>query len=222
MFRRIKAHIYDFLIPLLHKRWRKQCPFRDFTIISQDCMGGIIYNRLGMPFYSPTINFLFLGENFCKLAERPSYYFDFDAAPVSTENSPYPNSVTIKVSDIFIKCPHHNAPEDAASCWNRRRTRVNLNRMIIIANTWDLLGDPGFIERIAALSLPKIIFTADAKLKRNADFLWIGKNYHQNRVDESPHPLLKAGTLDNKMRLFERDFPIYKLIGDKLRQQDNR
>ena len=36
----------------------------NFTLISRDCIGGVVYNQLGLPFFSPTINLFFSPADF--------------------------------------------------------------------------------------------------------------------------------------------------------------
>lgn len=215
---RLRRLIYNIVTPVRNKIWRRQCKYRDFTIISQDCIGGIIYHRLKMKFLSPTINLLFLGANFCKLAEHPAFYFSHNAEAVDPAHSPYPECPTIRIVDIYAKCPHNPSAEDAAKCWNRRRTRANLNHAVIIANTWDLLGDAALVGQLESVPLPKIIFAVNSKQYHGDDFLYLGKKFRQTNIDQPPRPLLKAGTFDNRVRLFEKEFRFYKLLARKLRK----
>ena len=39
---------------------------KDFTIISHNCVGGVIYHDLGLKFNTPTINLFFMAKDFIK------------------------------------------------------------------------------------------------------------------------------------------------------------
>ena len=52
--------------PLILKKFRRQNKNTDFTIISQNCIGGVIYANLGLEFRTPTINMFIEDENFVK------------------------------------------------------------------------------------------------------------------------------------------------------------
>ena len=64
MFKRIRCIIYNYLALLSSKIftaiWFKMLRFKlhnkEFSLIAPNCIGGIIYHRLGVEFKSPTIN----------------------------------------------------------------------------------------------------------------------------------------------------------------------
>lgn len=47
----------------------KKIKNKEITLISQNCLGGVIYHDFGMPLNSPTINMFIEDENFVKLVE---------------------------------------------------------------------------------------------------------------------------------------------------------
>ena len=49
-----------------------------FTLIAQNCVGGVMYHDLGLKFLSPTINTLIQGDDFVRLC---SSFEDYMAAP---------------------------------------------------------------------------------------------------------------------------------------------
>lgn len=55
--------------------WRRRNKNVNPTIISQNCIGGVIYSDLGLKFSSPTINMFIEDNDFVKLAENPRQYF---------------------------------------------------------------------------------------------------------------------------------------------------
>ena len=64
----------------LHRKiMQKRNKNMDFTIIAQNCIGGVIYSDLGLQFLSPTINMFIEDENFVKLVENLEYYFSISA-----------------------------------------------------------------------------------------------------------------------------------------------
>ena len=136
---------------------------KDFTIISQNCIGGVIYNDLGLEFKTPTINLFIEDENFIKLCENPKHYFSIDAEPkIEDYVDPIDNRIhypKIKVDDIEICCLHYKDCNSAVESWNRRRKRVNFDNMYIIANTWNLHNKKELVERLNKLKYKKIIFS---------------------------------------------------------------
>lgn len=47
---------------------------RDFSLISNNCIAGIIYHDLGLPFRTPTINLFFENDDFFRFADNLEYY----------------------------------------------------------------------------------------------------------------------------------------------------
>lgn len=142
--------------------YRKRNQNYDFTLISQNCVGGVIYSDLGLPFYSPTINLFIEDENFVKLAEHPEYYFSIKAEPLMDKFiDPVDSSISypkILVGDIEICCLHYADCQDAIDAWERRRKRVNLDNIYVIGNSWNLHGDLKLIERLSNVDYPTKIF----------------------------------------------------------------
>ena len=134
---------------------------RDFTIISQNCMGGLIYHDLGLQFKTPTIDLVIRGENFIRLVENLQEVLSVPAVPgrerIPGEN-PYP---TIRASDVEVCGFHYPTCAEACEAWNRRRERVNLNNVFVIANAWDMDDDPALMEKLVRASDYKTIVFSD-------------------------------------------------------------
>ena len=48
----------------------------DFTIISSNCLGGVISHKLGLKFMSPTVNLFIEPSSFVKFCKNLTYYFE--------------------------------------------------------------------------------------------------------------------------------------------------
>ena len=48
----------------------------DFTIISSNCIGGVISHKLGLRFMSPTVNLFIEPSSFVKFCKNLTYYFE--------------------------------------------------------------------------------------------------------------------------------------------------
>lgn len=147
------------------KKFRKSNRQSHITFVSQNCVGGVLYRMLGIPFSSPTINMFIEDENFVKLAENPAHYFSTDAEPYEEchrEEGETPLEYpVIKVDDILLCCQHYKNCGEAVEAWNRRRKRVNLDNIFVISCSWDLHERPDLIKRVAECKYPKVIFTLD-------------------------------------------------------------
>ena len=141
-------------------RWRKALQTSDFSIISQNCIGGCIYHDLGMQFKTPTVDLLIRGEEFVRLVENLEACLSVDAVPMGMERLPdgtaYP---VIGVNGLQAHAIHSESADAAVDAWNRRRRRVDYGNIFIIACMWDLDDDPALARRLARCGYPTVIFS---------------------------------------------------------------
>lgn len=150
----------------LHKEsLRRKNKNTDFTLITQNCIGGVIYNILGLEFKSPTINLFIEGENFVKLVENLEYYMSVEATPKEEcYVDPIDSSISypkIAIDDIEICCLHYKNCQEAIDAWEKRRKRVNLDNVYVIGNSWNL-QDEALIGRLLENKYKTVIFTMKA------------------------------------------------------------
>ena len=117
------------------KRKRNLClklKSKDFSIISNNCWGGAIYQKYGLEYRSPTAGLYLLGHDFVKFAERLDHYIacELEFIPweessyyeVIKNNKPYP---VARLDDIEIYFMHYPTEKEAAEKWYRRAKRIN-------------------------------------------------------------------------------------------------
>ena len=63
---------------------RKKIKNKEFTILSNTCIGGIIYNDLGQRFLSPTINLYITPKDFVEFLENLDDYLSSEIEPVKS------------------------------------------------------------------------------------------------------------------------------------------
>ena len=125
------------------KYYQKRIPNSpdDITIISSNCLGGIIYHDLSKQFLSPTINLTFESKDFLRFCEH------LDSLPLSTlvedtnNNHPYPVgllSMPCLVNPIRIHFVHYSTFEDAKKTFEKRSKRINPNKTILLFSILDL------------------------------------------------------------------------------------
>ena len=147
-------HVRTIMVKCHKYRIRKKIVNQKVTIISQNCIGGVIYNLIGQEFASPTINLFISGDNFIKLVENLDYYMSIPAKPLCDKYvDPKDSSISypkILVGDIEVYCQHYIDCNDAIAAWERRRKRINLNNVLVIASSWDLNADEKLIQRVCS------------------------------------------------------------------------
>ncbi|WP_295729294.1 DUF1919 domain-containing protein [uncultured Limosilactobacillus sp.] len=107
---------------------------RNFSIISSNCVAGLIYHELNQRFLSPTINLDIQPHDFLKLVTNLRYYLT-EAELVEISNSGYPYPVgqlgagTQAIRLFFI---HYADFQTAKLKWQERSQRVNYNNLYFI------------------------------------------------------------------------------------------
>lgn len=163
--KKLRNAILKVTSPIYDKNYRKHNKQTDVTFVSQNCVGGVLYHMLGLEFKSPTVNMFIEDENFVKLAENPKHYFSVDAEPYEEKHIDENDSSlcypVIRVDDILLCCQHYANCEDAVNSWNKRRKRVNYEKLYVIAAGWNLHERKELVERISNLPYPAVIFTTE-------------------------------------------------------------
>ncbi len=142
------------------------------TILSDDCWGGYVYHDLCLPFTSPTVNIGWPVDQFCKFMLDPFYYL---AQPLrmkregDVRKNLYPVGV-LGEGEREVRLNLNHAPNFAymKERWDRRRTRVNPNRIFVkltlnqtqqcfraVSDTWDEEQSLAAFEQV---TYPKVCF----------------------------------------------------------------
>lgn len=116
------------------------------TIISSNCIGGMIYHDYGLQFKSPFINTYIDPKDFIVLCENLQSYMSFELVKKNTILK-YPVG---DLNGIEIGFPHVKTFEEAKRQWDNRKKRIDYNNIVIL--TLDRTGGiyPG--EKISGLS----------------------------------------------------------------------
>lgn len=113
-----------------------------FSIISNNCTGGYIYQYFGIPYNSPTAGLLFETGDYLRLCQNPEYYFT--RTPVFIEPDECKNVEIMEktnrwgtypcgvIDDVEIYFMHYSDQNDALDKWNRRCKRINYDNMVFL------------------------------------------------------------------------------------------
>lgn len=108
---------------------------RDFSIICQNCIGGVIYHELGLPFLSPTINLWIDEKDFYRFAGNLKHYLSQELRFVGGIDA----TPTAWCDDIMIHFNHYHSEQEAAEKWYTRCKRVNWNNIwLICSDRWSI------------------------------------------------------------------------------------
>ena len=127
---------------------------KDATIISNNCIAGVMYHDLKLQFRSPTINLFFpKAEEFVRYAQNLKYYNSLELVEVSGDYS-YPVG---RIDDIEIHFMHYSSFAEAERCWKARRKRINYNNLMVLMT--DQGGASEVIEQFGQIPYPKVYLT---------------------------------------------------------------
>lgn len=123
--------IRKFDVYIRNKIARKRLNTSEFTILCNTCVGGVIYNKLGLKFLSPTINIGFSDKEFFKFIHNLDHYlYNCKLKFIETEEF-YPVAY---LDDIRLNFIHYHTKEEAEIKWEERIKRINKDNIYIICS----------------------------------------------------------------------------------------
>lgn len=161
---RFRARMGRKKLQRLIRRQRQMLTASDFSIISQNCIGGVLYHDMGMQFLSPTINTFIREPDFVKLCCDPEYYMNLPLQMHWEEEYPVG-----RLDDVEIHFMHYETCKEARESWERRKKRINYDKILVLATDRD--GFDGQVyEQWKKVPYPKVLFTANPEFKEDAIF----------------------------------------------------
>lgn len=134
---KIREFIVRFVTPIrrCHKnKLKEKLKIQDFTLLTNNCAGGIIYHDLGLRFDSPTINLYFTVSDFLTFVENLSEFED-GILIKKEDSSIFPiGMLKSRKSDkcITIYFMHYHTWEEAKSSWIKRIERIHKDRIAVL------------------------------------------------------------------------------------------
>lgn len=170
----------------------------DFTIISNNCWGGFIYQSYNMKYNSPTVGLFFMAEDYInflsnikEIIYKPlefinytqskyyNYYKDWD------NFGKYPIG-RFKDTDIEIHFLHYSSIEEVLNNWNRRVERINWNRIIYKFNDQNLCNKD-HLKKFSELPVEnKICFTSKKYNLPNTIYIKSSRKYSEIKASHEP------------------------------------
>ena len=149
---------------------RRKLKHTDFSILSNKCWGGLIYQKFGLRYTSPTIGLFILDDDYLKFVERLDYYLSQPLCFINPHMSAHYDYLykehhkeitypVARLGDIEIFFMHYHSKEEAESKWKYRTARLNRRRLLVKfsqrqSNTIDVL------QRFEAIPMKnKLCFT---------------------------------------------------------------
>ncbi len=127
------------------ERWLRQLRKRnhnhDFSLITNDCVGGVISHDLGEQFRSPTVNLWLPQDQFLTFAQDLKYYLSCEIRETPDDTKPYPVGTIIPKDEqhipIQVNFMHYHSFAEGYAKWKERCARVNYDRLYFIWHFFD-------------------------------------------------------------------------------------
>ena len=147
-------------------RFLKRLENDNFTILCSNCIGGLIYHRLGKQFLSPTVNLFILQKDFVEFCCHLDFYLaqELEFAHNGEFNVNYPVAYLRgngeDIPDVPVHFNHYASEADAAEKWNSRKARICRDNMYIILYMLDglTIEDAKRLEQVPCKN--KVLLTA--------------------------------------------------------------
>ena len=121
---------------------RRKLKNKDFSIISNNCWGGFIYQYFGMKYSSPTIGLFIMESDYLKMVTDLKGYMDKELVFINPKESRFYDKITnngikeIKypvalLGDVEIFFMHYKSKEEVLDKWERRKKRINYNKLLV-------------------------------------------------------------------------------------------
>ena len=148
---KISQPIMQILRKLHYKKMRKRLKNSEFSIISSDCFGAMVYHNLGQRFNSPTINLCFSQEDFYQFVLHLKDYLAAELVEIEDKTVTYPvGSLTYDDRTIRINFMHYHSFEEAKRKWDERKQRVDFSNIYIFQVVSQGLTQE-YLDRFSAL-----------------------------------------------------------------------
>ncbi len=140
VFEKIISRLQNYRFILAEKRRqrylakkRKRNKNTDITIITNNCVGGIIYSDLGLKFLSPTINLFIPVDDYFEFLNNLRHYLNCEIIQKDMPEYSYPVGVLKNgQKEILVHFMHYKSFEEAKNKWIERSKRVNFDNLYII------------------------------------------------------------------------------------------
>ena len=123
-------------------KMRRELQNKDFSLLSPNCLGGILLHDLGLRFLSPTVNLMMKQDEFLQFVLHLDEYLNGDLSffsnPEDTCPCAYLNAENLV--PILITFTHYKTAEEAETKWKERVTRINKDNLFVFLEERDAIS----------------------------------------------------------------------------------
>lgn len=180
---------------------KKLINHNDFTIISNNCWGGTVYQSYGLPYNSPTVGLYIMSEDYIKFVKRLEYYTSLKLKFIDPKDSKHftkisPDGVPVThpvglLDDVEIFFLHYHSQEEAFEKWTRRCERINWDKLIVKFSDLNHC-EPEHMYEFDKLDYKNKVFFSSKKHNDLKSEVYIKEAQKQKTVTASQEPFGKS------------------------------
>lgn len=207
---KIKKRLKDIYYKYIGNIKQKKLKNKDFTIISNNCFGGIVYRNNHLLYNSPTCGMFFMAPEYIKFIYNiKKYVNNVEIKEIQIEDSKYSKylkehkykGIIGKIYDVEICFLHYSNINEINEKWNRRSKRINWNNIIYKFNDQNLCTYKELKEFNNFRAKNKICFTA----KKYEDL---------NTIQLKKYEKYGYVLSDTKPKDYKKNFNLYNYINN--------
>lgn len=169
---------------------------KNFSVISNNCWAGRVYQYLDMPYLSPTAGLYFFAPDYIKFVSDLRRYLNTPLCFIKPEESKYYEEIKKRnqtekpigiLDDVEIVFLHYKTKEEAEEKWNRRKERVNFDNIILKFSRMDLCTEKEIQEFDKLPFKNKYVFNNRLPLKYNSEVYW-KEAWNENGISKDTEP----------------------------------
>ncbi len=181
---------------------------KDFTIISNNCWGGCVYDKYALPYRTPTVGLWIPAQDYLKFVRDLRGYLNEELVQISYKEShvkemllereaegrydkKLDDFVIGRIGDVDIIFLHYETFEEAKEKWNRRKGRINYNNIIVKYNDQNGFQLDDFYEFEGLEYQNKLFFTSNKKLKGDSRVFFIEEYEEEGYAVDDIKPSFK-------------------------------
>ena len=185
----------------------KKIKNKNFTIISNNCWAGMIYESYNLPKQSPTVGLYFYAPDYIKFIKNLKKYVNCSMEFITLEESKWKDYVVKndkkagtypigKIDDIEIFFLHYKSEKEVTEKWNRRCKRINWDRIIYKFNDQNGCTEDNVRDFFNLKLDNKVFFTCKDWENKNKSIIKISQLGSKESIRASYEPIGKNKYID--------------------------
>ena len=192
-----------------------------FSIISNNCWGGLVYQRYGLPYSSPTVGLYFFADDYIRLLADLKGYMAIPITIIPVEESNHRDLIISRhqerfpigrIGDVEIVFRHYLTPEEAIEKWERRKKRINYENLIIKFSEMNQCSEDMLYSFSHMPYSTKFAFVSSNRLNDNCFIYYKGFEKQRQVMDDTSHycRYIDLNCLINNHEIVNSSTPIWR------------